>query len=120
VTGGWRPAILIIEPRREVAEAIAEVVTSAHYLPVIRPHLEHLSDLDTTVAAIVTRVAFEGVSEPPHAAIARLPAVHPPVIAIVWAEDEIAEAQRLNCDVILRGPHDISQLCDVLKRLTHA
>jgi hypothetical protein len=113
-------AILIIEPRREVADAIADVIASAHYLPIVRPHLESLADLDVTVAAIVIRVSFEGVSEPAHAAIGRLPPGRPPVIAIARADEEIAEARRLQCDVILRGPRDIGQLCDVLKRLTQA
>jgi hypothetical protein len=120
VTEGWRPAILIIEPRQEVADAIAEVVASAHYEPIVRPYLESLEDIGTTIAAIVVRVVFEGVSEPAHAAIGRLPPSHPPVIAIAWQEDESAEASRLNCDVILRGPRGISQLCEVLKRVTQA
>jgi hypothetical protein len=118
VAEDWRSAILIIEPRHEVAEAIASVIASAHFEPVVRPHLESLDDIGVTIAAIVTRIVFEGVSEPAHAAIRRLPPTRPPVIAIARTEEEIAEATRLKCDVILRGRHGINTLCDVLKRVT--
>lgn len=111
--------ILIIEPRREVAEALADVVTSAHYGAVVRPHVERLSDLGFTPAAIIVRIAFEGISEPPHAALERLLPNRPPVVAIAWEDVEIAEAERLKCDVVLRAPDGVSQLCDALTRLVH-
>ena len=108
--------ILILEPRQEVAAALEDVISSASYTAVVRPHLERLSDLTTTPAAIVVRIAFEG-TEPAHAAIARLPANRPPIIAIAWDDAECAEAHRLKCDVVLRGPRDVCQLCDVLHRV---
>ena len=120
MTSGWRPAILIIEPRQEVADAIAEAIASAQYEPIVRAHLESLDDVGMTVAAIVIRVVFEGVSEPAHAAISRLPPSRPPVVAIARRDEEIAEARRLACDIILSGPGSISQLCAVLRRVTQA
>jgi hypothetical protein len=114
------PAILIIEPRREVADALQEVVMSANYLPVVRPRMHRLADLGFTPAAIIVRVTFEGITEPPHAALADLPPHRPPVIAIAWGETEIAEAQRLGCDVILRAPDDVSRLLDTLTKIVHA
>ena len=113
------PHILIIEPRRDVADALADVVTSASYGAVVRPHVERLSDLEFTPAAIIVRITFEGVSEPPHAALERLAPNRPPVIAIAWKDGEIAEAERLRCEVVLRAPDDISQLYDALMRLVH-
>lgn len=109
-----RPIILIIEPRPEVAEALEEVVTSARYAAVVRPHLESLADLDVRPAAIIVRIAFEGVGEPAHAAIARLSADRPPVIAIAWEQTEIAEAARLQCDIVLHAPDEVGRLCDAL------
>jgi hypothetical protein len=109
-----RPVILIIEPRPEVAEALADVVMSANYTPIVRPHVECLADLATTPAAIIVRIAFEGIGEPAHAVIARLPLNRPPVVAIVWEEKEVKEAERLKCDVVLRAPHDVGRLCDAL------
>lgn len=114
-----RPLILIIEPRREVADALENVIASAHYNTRVVPHLERLSDLCDAPAAIVVRVAFEG-REPAHAAIERLPPGHPPVVAIVWQDDEAAEATRLKCDVVLRAPGDVSRLCEALTRVVHA
>jgi hypothetical protein len=114
------PAILIIEPRREVADALQEVVTSAHYLAVVRPRIQRLADLGFTPAAIIVRVTFEGITEPPHAAIADLPLNRPPVIGIAWGESEVAEAQRIGCNVVLRAPEEVSRLLDTLTRIVHA
>ena len=111
------PSILIIEPRREIAEALADVITSASYTPLVRAHVEHLSDLGVTPAAIIVRITFEGVSEPAHAALERLGPERPPVIALASLPDEVFEAERLNCDVILRAPGGVSRLCDVLAKL---
>lgn len=112
------PAILIIESRREVADALQELVMSANYLPVVRPRMQPLHDLGFTPAAIIVRIAFEGISEPPHAGVADLPRHRPPVIAIAWGELEIAEAQRLGCNVILRAPDDVSHLLDMLTKVS--
>jgi hypothetical protein len=112
-----RPTVLIIEARREVAKALEAVITSANFTAVVVPHLERLTDLAITPAVIVVRIAFEGVSDPPHTAIERLPINRPPIVAIVWEEDELREAQRLKCDVVLHAPQDISRLCETLARL---
>ena len=110
--------ILIIEPRHEVAAALQEVIASASYTTMVRPHLERLADLGATPAAIVVRIAFEGL-EPAHKALEKLPPNRPPIVAIAWDDAEIAEANRLNCDVVLRGPQDVSHLCEVLRRVVH-
>jgi hypothetical protein len=112
-----RPTVLIIEARREVAAALEAVIESVNLTPVCVPHLEHLDDLAVVPAVILVRIAFESVSDPPHAAIKRLPPTRPPVIAIAWEEDELAEAQKLKCDVILHAPHDISRLRETLAKL---
>jgi hypothetical protein len=109
-----RPVVLIIEPRKEVADALAEVVHSASYFALVRPYVESLSDLEVMPAAIIVRIAFEGVGEPPHSAVGRLPRQHPPVIAIAWEERELTEARRLKCDVVLRAPDDVSRLPQAL------
>jgi hypothetical protein len=109
-----RPVILIIEPRPEVAEALADVVVSANFTAIVRPYVECLADLAITPSAIIVRIAFEGMGEPAHAAIARLLPNRPPVVAIVWEEKEVEEAQRLKCDVVLRAPDDVGRLCDAL------
>ena len=111
--------ILILETRQEVAAALEDVISSASYTAVVRPHLERLSDFTVLPAAIVVRIAFEGM-EPAHAAIARLPPNRPPIVAIACDDEEFEEARRLKCDVVLRGARDVGQLCEVLHRLVQA
>jgi hypothetical protein len=115
-----RPTVLIIEARREVAVALEAVIESLNLTPMVVPHLEQLSDVKVTPAAILVRIAFESVGDPPHTAIKRLPGARPPVVAIAWEEDELAEARQLKCDVILHAPHDICRLCDTLTKLVQA
>src|SRR5437868_3055581 len=87
-----RPSILIVEPRPEVADAIAAVVVSASYIPIVRPYLETFAELDTRVDAIIIRVITGTAGEPAHAAIARLPAGRPPIVAIASEDAGVAEA----------------------------
>jgi len=108
------PVVLIIEARKEVAEALESAIALADMTPVVVPYVERLVDVPYSLAAIVVRIAFEGVSEPPHAAIERLGRERPPVIAIVREENEVDEARRLQCDVVLRAPDDIPRLCEVV------
>ncbi len=115
-----RPSILIIEPRREVAAALEDVVNSANYVAVVMPHLERLTDLHIMPAAIIVRVTFETVSEPAHFFIERMPSDRPPVVAIAWEDADVAEAARLKCDVVLRAPGDMSRLCVALNHVVHA
>ena len=115
-----QPVILIIEPRPEVADALEEVVTSARYDALVRAHVETLTDLGLTPAAIIVRVAFEGFGEPAHAAIARFPRNRPPVIAIAWEDREVTEAMRLGCEIVLRAPGEVGRLCHALTTLVNA
>ena len=115
--GVMPPVVLILEARKEVASALEAAIALANLTPIVIPHLEHLSDVPYAPAAIVVRIAFESVSDPPHAAIARLPRDRPPVVAIAWEEDELEEARRLKCDVVLHAPHDITRLCETLTKL---
>jgi hypothetical protein len=114
---GMPPVVLIIEARKEVAEALESAIALADMTPVVVPYVERLGDVPYRLAAIVVRIAFESVSEPPHAAIARLGRERPPVVAIVREENELAEAQRLQCDVVLRAPEDIPRLCEAVMKV---
>jgi len=111
------PVVLIIESRKEVADALESAIALANVTPVVVPFVERLGDVPYTPAVIVVRIAFESVSEPPHAAIARLGRERPPVVAIVREENELAEAQRLQCDVVLRAPEDIPRLCEAVMKV---
>jgi CheY-like chemotaxis protein len=114
------PTVLVLEPQREIADALRDLLTSVRYTAVVRPHLERLTDLGTTPAAIIVRVTFEGMGEPTHAAIRRLPPGRPPVIALASDDREFLEAQRLGCDIVLRAPSEVNRLCDVLNQVIYA
>jgi hypothetical protein len=111
------PIVLIIESRKEVADALESAIALANLEPVVVPFVDRLGDVPCKPAAIVVRIAFESVSEPPHAAIARFGRERPPVIAIVREEEEVAEARRLQCDVVLRAPEDIPRLCEAVMKV---
>ena len=111
-----RPSVLILESRRDVADALQDVITSAHYRAIVRAHIDHLDSLDDRPAAIVTRITSVGVGEPSYRAIEKLHG-RPPVVAIAWADDEVAEAIRLKCEVVLRAPAEVGRLFEVLTKI---
>jgi hypothetical protein len=104
--------VLIIEPHAELAAAFEKVLASASYAPIVRRHVDSLDDLGFTPATIVMRIG--------HADVSHLPPHRPPIVAIASSDEEIAEASRLRCEVVLHGPGEIRRLCDVLKSLVHA
>ena len=120
IVRGMPPVVLIIEARKEVAEALESAIALANLTPVVVPYVDRLGDVPYSLAAIVVRIAFEGMSEPPHAAIGRLGRERPPVVAIVREDNEADEAQRLRCDVVLRAPDDIPRLCEVVLKVIRA
>jgi hypothetical protein len=101
--------VLIIEPHEELAAAFEEVVASALYTPLVRRHVESLTDLGVRPATIVLRVG--------HADVSSLPPDRPPVVAIAFSEEDVAEAERLRYEVVLRAPEEVRRLCDALRSL---
>ena len=101
--------VLIIEPHAELATALEEVVASAWCLPLVRRHVASLSDLEVRPASIVLRVG--------HADVSGLRPDRPPVVAIAFSEEDVAEAERLRYEVVLRAPSEVRRLCEVLRSL---
>jgi hypothetical protein len=99
--------VLIIEPHDELAAAFEEVVASALYTPLVRRHVESLSDVGVRPVSIVLRVG--------HADVSNLPADRPPIVAIAFSDADVAEARRLHCEVVLRAPGEVRRLCEVLR-----
>lgn len=102
--------ILVIESHADLAEAFEHVLASARFDPIVRRCVESLADVDVTPSAIVARIG--------HADLSGLPASRPPVVAIASNADDVAEARRLKCEVVLKAPEEIRQLCEALARLT--
>jgi len=104
--------VLIIEPHDELATAFEKVIASASYTPIVRRHVDSLDDLAVRPATIVIRIG--------HADLSGLPAQRPPIVAIASTEEDVAEASRLRCEVVLHGPGEIKHLCDAVRSLAHA
>ena len=102
--------VLIIEPHEELAAAMEQVVASADFTPIVRRHVQTMSDIGVVPTTIVVRIG--------HGDLSTLPLDRPPVIAIVSSDDEAREAARLRCEVVLRTPQDIRHLCEVLRQLS--
>lgn len=102
--------VLIIEPHDELAAAFEQVIASADFNPIVRRHVASMSDLGVMPATIVVRIG--------HGDVSTLPADRPPIVAIASSDEEVAEAERLRCEVVLKGPAEIRRLCDALRRLT--
>ena len=102
--------ILIIEPHDELAAAFEQVVASADFTPIVRRHVHSLDDLGVTPGTIVVRIG--------HADLSTLPPDRPPIVAIVTSDEEVAEAERLRCEVVLRAPAEIRHLCEKLRALS--
>ena len=113
-----RPSIVIVEPHPDMAAAFEELLESAHFSPVVVPHLHTLADVGDAPAAIVVRVDLDAPEHSPHEGLEQLPAGRPPIVAIAWTDDEIAEANRLGCEVVLRAPEEVKRLCKALVEVT--
>lgn len=104
--------VLIIEPHDELATAIEKVIASASYAPIVRRHVDSLEDLDVTPATVVMRIG--------HADVSHWSRQRPPIVAIASSEEDVAEASRLRCEVVLHGPGEIKRLCEAVRSVVHA
>ncbi len=102
--------VLIIEPHDELASAFEQVVASADFHPIVRRHVDSLADLGITPTTIVVRIG--------HGDVSSLPPDRPPIVAIVSSDEDVVEAQRLRCEVVLRAPSEIRHLCEKLRALS--
>ena len=113
------PTVVIVEPHHDVAVALEDVVKLAHCSPLIVSGVESLQRLHLAPAAIVVRVSADLPLRSPHAGLDDLPrANRPMIVALVATQGDIAEAERLDCEVVVRAPGQIQGLYDVLTGLT--
>lgn len=104
--------VLIIEPHHEVAAAFERVIASADYGTIVRPHVALLSDLGITPVMIVLRIG--------HADVSTLAPERPPIVAIASSDEDVAEAGRLHCEVVLRAPSELKRLREALRSVAAA
>jgi len=109
------PTVVIVEPYKDFAAALQEVVALAHCKPVTIGNVAGLSELSKPPAAIVVRVATNLPFESPHAGLDDMhPDKRPLVVALTSSDADVAEANRLGCEVVLREPQQVRGLYDAL------
>lgn len=104
--------VLIIEPYPDLAAAFEGALASASYAPIVVRHLDSLSDLGIVPATIVVRIG--------HADVSKLPPDRPPIVAIASSDTEVAEAERLHCEIVLKGPAGVRRLREAVRSLAGA
>jgi len=112
------PLVLVIEPHREIANALQDVVTLAGCVPVMASHCESVRELDSLPAAIVVRIATEIRMMPPHFGLEHFSRTDQPlIVALASSDADVAEAERLECQVIARAPNQVQALYKALTQL---
>jgi DNA-binding NarL/FixJ family response regulator len=110
--------VVIAEPHRAIADAVQDVVTLAGCVPVIVDTVEAVRAFHSPPAAMVVRIATEMPLMSPHRGLEHLArAERPVIIALTSSEADVAEAERLACDVIARAPHQVQALYETLRQL---
>jgi hypothetical protein len=112
------PTVVIVEPYKEFAATLQEVVALARCHPVTIADAAGLTDLAQPPAAIVVRVATNLPFESPHAGLAEMPRVRRPlVVALTSSDADVEEAERLGCELVLREPQQVRGLYDALTQV---
>jgi hypothetical protein len=111
--GAWPPVVVVIEPDRELAVALQEVVTLARCRPMTMP-VDDVEQLASPPAAIVVRMATRMPLAPASPRLKSADGSAPRVLALASNDTDVAEAERLGADVILREPHQVRALYDAL------
>jgi hypothetical protein len=107
------PTVAIVEPRREFAVTLEEVVALAHCTPLVVDDFQELLQLPSPPAAVVVRITVTAllhiVRPQDHITAAR-----PKIFALASTDADVDEARRLGCDVVLREPQQVRALYDAL------
>ena len=115
------PTVAIVEPYRDLAEPLQEVVALAHCTPVTVASLEELAELTGVPAAIIIRVVASSLSPSLDKGLEQLRAEgNPKVVALTSSDADAEEAERIGCDLVLRQPQQVRALYDALTGLSAA
>jgi hypothetical protein len=115
------PTVVIVEPHRELAAALQEVVVLARCRAITFADFDELNGLPAPPQAIVVRID----GNPAHKAAmevgcGRLAPPRPKLVGLVSTDGDVTEAQRVGCDVVLREPQQVRALYDALIDLASA
>jgi hypothetical protein len=113
-----KPIVVIAESHRAIADTLRDVVLLAGCAPVIIDSAEAVRNCPSPPTAIVIRVATEMPLMSPHLGLERLAqAERPMIVALTSSDEDVAEARRLQCEVIARAPYQIQALYETLTKL---
>jgi DNA-binding NtrC family response regulator len=111
--------VVVAEPHQDIADALQDVVALAGCVPIVVSRYESVSDLQSVPAAIVVRVAMEMPMMSPHRGLQESSLTQRPLIVALASNDaDVAEAERLGCEIIARAPHQVQALYQALTRLS--
>jgi hypothetical protein len=111
------PVVVIAEPHHEMSDALEDIVTLAGCIPVTVSGFESLDGVLSSPAAIVVRVASETPLVSPHQGLEHPGPRRPLIVALASTDADVAEAERLQCEVIARAPYQVQALYDALTQL---
>jgi hypothetical protein len=111
-----QPLVAVIDPDRDLGVALREVVTLARCQPLSMSDVDELNQCVSPPAAIIIRLTKTAPRTDPIRAALRAAARSDStkVLALASDDEDVAEAHRLGADVVLREPHQIRGLYDVL------
>lgn len=117
---GAYPTVLIVGLSPDVATALQEVVSLAHCTPVAVDDFDSLGEFQSPPAAIVAQIRATLPIESLDFVLAHWPhETRPTVVALVSTDEDVAEAERLACQVVLREPWQVHGLYETLTRVAH-
>ena len=113
------PVVAVIEPDRDLAVSLVEVVMLARCRPLTLTDIDELKQLASPPAAVVIRIAGNlNCAEVPRAGLKNLAgSLTTRVVALTSNDEDVAEATRLGSDVVLRQPRQVQALYDSLTNL---
>ena len=118
---GPNPTVLIVGISPDLTAALQEVVSLAHCTPVAVDDFNSMGALQSPPAAIVAQIRAALPIESVDFVLAHWPyATRPKVVALVSTDEDVAEAERLACEVVLREPWQVRGLYETLTRVARS
>lgn len=118
---GANPTVLIVGISPDLTVALQEVVSLAQCTPVAADDFDTVGALPSPPAAIVAQIRATLPIESLDVVLTHWPyETRPKVVALVSTDEDVAEAERLACDVVLREPWQVSRLYDTLTRVARS
>ena len=112
------PTVVIVESHVWLADVLHDVVILAGGVPLTVGDVESVRELRARPAAMVVRIVTETPVISAHVSLAQFAGADRPfIVALTSTDADVAEAERLQCEVIAHAPHQVRGLYDALIKL---